>query len=41
MLQRVMIALTMLQAPKLIIADEITTAVDAASEYQILNQLEK
>lgn len=41
MLQRVMIALTMLQAPKLIIADEITTAVDAASEYLILNELEK
>ena len=32
-LQRVMIALTILQRPELIIADEITTAVDAASEY--------
>lgn len=41
MLQRVMIALTMQQASKLIIADEITTAVDAASEYLILNELEK
>lgn len=40
-LQRVMIALTILQHPKLIIADEITTAVDAASEYLILNELEK
>ena len=40
-LQRVMIALTLLQRPKLIIADEITTAVDAASEYLILNELEK
>lgn len=40
-LQRVMIALTLLQRPKLIIADEITTAVDAASEYLILNGLEK
>lgn len=36
-----MIALTLLQRPKLIIADEITTAVDAASEYLILNELEK
>ena len=33
MLQRVMIAVTMLQKPELIIADECTTAVDAASEY--------
>ena len=41
MLQRVMIALTMQQASKLIIADEITTAVDAVSEYLILNELEK
>ena len=40
-LQRVMIALTILQRPELIIADEITTAVDAASEYLILNELEK
>ena len=39
--KRVMIALTLLQRPKLIIADEITTAVDAASEYLILNELEK
>ncbi|MCR5478885.1 MAG: ABC transporter ATP-binding protein [Ruminococcus sp.] len=41
MLQRVMIALTMLQKPKLLIADECTTAIDAASEYMILTQLEK
>ena len=41
MLQRVMIALTILQHPELIIADEITTAVDAASEYHILNELER
>ena len=40
-LQRVMIALTILQRPELIIADEITTAVDATSEYLILNELEK
>ena len=41
MQQRVMIALTILQHPELIIADEITTAVDAASEYHILNELER
>ena len=41
MLQRIMIAITILQAPELIIADEVTTAVDAASEYQILIELEK
>lgn len=40
MLQRVMIALTMVQSPKLIIADEITTAIDAASEYRVLEHLE-
>lgn len=40
-LQRVMIALTLLQRPELLIADEVTTAVDAASEYLILNQLER
>ncbi len=40
-MQRVMIAITLLQKPQLLIADEITTAVDAASEYLILNQLEK
>ena len=41
MLQRVMIAVTMLQKPELIIADECTTAVDSASEYMILRELEK
>lgn len=41
MLQRLMIALTLLQRPELLIADESTTAVDAASEYLILNQLEQ
>ena len=41
MLQRVMIAITLLKKPELIIADECTTAVDAASEYMILDQLEK
>ena len=41
MLQRVMIALTMMQKPELLIADECTTAVDAASEYLILGELEK
>ena len=41
MLQRVMIALTILQSPELIIADECTTAVDAASEYMILYELER
>ena len=41
MLQRVMIAVTILQKPELIIADECTTAVDAASEYMILTELEK
>ena len=41
MLQRVMIAVTMLQKPDLIIADECTTAVDSASEYMILTELEK
>ena len=40
MLQRVMIALTMMQKPELLIADECTTAVDAASEYLILGELE-
>ena len=41
MLQRVMIAVTMLQKPALIIADECTTAVDSASEYMILRELEQ
>ncbi|MBR6985071.1 MAG: ABC transporter ATP-binding protein [Ruminococcus sp.] len=41
MLQRVMIAITLLKKPELIIADECTTAVDAASEYMILNRLEE
>ena len=41
MLQRVMIALTMMKKPELLIADECTTAVDAASEYMILGELEK
>jgi len=41
MLQRIMIAVTIMKKPELIIADEVTTAVDAASEYQILNELEK
>ena len=41
MLQRVMIALTILQKPELIIADECPTAVDAASEYMILTRLEQ
>lgn len=41
MLQRVMIAVTILQKPELIIADECTTAVDAASEYMILDKLDE
>ena len=41
MLQRVMIAVTLLQKPELIIADECTTAVDAASEYMIVCELER
>ncbi|MBR3629069.1 MAG: ABC transporter ATP-binding protein [Oscillospiraceae bacterium] len=41
MLQRVMIAITLLKKPELISADECTTAVDAASEYMILNRLEE
>lgn len=40
MLQRVMIAVTLMKKPELLIADECTTAVDAASEYMILKQLE-
>lgn len=41
MLQRIMIALTLLLEPKLIIADEATTAVDAISEKMILDELKK
>lgn len=41
MLQRVMIAVTVLKKPALLIADECTTAVDAASEYCILQELQK
>ena len=41
MLQRVMIAVTMLQKPEIIIADECTNAVDSASEYMILQELEE
>ncbi len=41
MLQRVMIAQTLLQNPALLIADEITTAVDAASECLIIKEMEK
>ena len=40
MLQRVMIAITLMKNPALLIADEITTAVDSASEYKILCELE-
>lgn len=41
MLQRVMIAVTLMKKPELLITDECTTAVDAASEYMILKQLEQ
>lgn len=41
MLQRVMIALTLLLEPKIIIADEATTAVDVISESLILEELMK
>ncbi len=41
MLQRIMIALTMLLEPKIIIADEATTAVDAASEKLILEEFKR
>lgn len=41
MLQRIMIALTMLLNPKLIIADEATTAVDVISERLIVAELVK
>lgn len=41
MLQRIMIAMAMLHNPQFIIADEITTAVDAVNEFQIINELEK
>lgn len=41
MLQRIMIALTMLLKPKLIIADEATTAVDAISEQLILTEFDR
>jgi len=41
MLQRIMIALTILLEPELIIADEITTAIDASSRKMVLNELHK
>ncbi|MEN1986924.1 staphylopine uptake ABC transporter ATP-binding protein CntD [Paenibacillus hubeiensis] len=39
MLQRLMIALSLLLEPELIIADEPTTALDALSQYEVLVQL--
>lgn len=41
MLQRIMIALTILLEPRLIIADEATTAVDSISEGLIIQELDK
>jgi len=39
MLQRIMIALALILEPKLIIADEPTTALDAISQYEVIEQL--
>lgn len=39
MLQRLMIALALTLKPELIIADEPTTALDAVSQYEVLEQL--
>lgn len=39
MLQRVMIALAIVLAPEMIIADEPTTALDAVSQFEVVEQL--
>ena len=39
MLQRIMIAMALICEPKLLIADEPTTAIDAITQYEILNEL--
>ncbi|MCZ4148695.1 nickel import ATP-binding protein NikD, partial [Escherichia coli] len=41
MLQRLMIALSLLLEPDMIIADEPTTALDAISQYEVLVQLQQ
>lgn len=41
MLQRIMIALTLLLSPKLIIADETTTALDIKTQALVLKELKK
>ena len=39
MLQRIMIAMALICEPKLLIADEPTTAIDAITQYEILTEL--
>ena len=41
MLQRVMIALTLALHPRLIIADEPTTALDSVTQYEVLQELKR
>lgn len=41
MLQRIMIGLALAMEPKFIIADEPTTAIDAITQYEIMNEFKK
>ena len=41
MLQRIMIGIAMALSPKLLIADEPTTAIDAITQYEILEEFER
>ena len=38
MLQRLMIALTLVLSPDIVIADEPTTALDTISQYEVVEQ---
>lgn len=41
MLQRIMLAAAMIEQPKLLIADEATTAIDACNRMNLMNQLKR
>lgn len=41
MLQRIMIAAAIIQEPKLLVADEATTAIDACNRMELMQQMKK
>ena len=41
MLQRLMIAVAIIQEPKLLVADEATTAIDACNRLELMRQMKK